>query len=101
MYILIIGYKNMGINVSDLVNIVGLKVSGIICKDNPTREDGSVQLTILFDNGTYLDLYSTMEGSVNRVGEKSEKDNYGIDDGSIIILEAYLDNHGKTIITKG
>jgi hypothetical protein len=91
----------MSINVSDLVNMVGMKITGVICKDNPTKNDGSVQLTILFDNGTYLDLYSTMEGAINRIGEKNEKDKYGIDDDSTIILEAYLDNSGKTIITKG
>lgn len=91
----------MGINVSDLVNMVGMSITGIICKDNPTKNDGSIQLTILFDNGTYLDLYSTMEGGIHRVGEKNEKDSYGVDDESTIILEAYLDNNGKTIITKG
>lgn len=91
----------MGINVSDLVSIIGMRISGIICKDNPGRQDGSIQMTLLFDNGTYLDLYSTMDGSINQIGQKSEKDNYGIDEKSTIILEAYLDNSGKTIITKG
>lgn len=79
----------MSINAYDLLNIVGKKVVGIVCKENPSNQ-GVIQLFLMFDDRTHYEL------PVDKSGGVIPDDVYGE-----TLLEAYLDSSGKTVIVKG
>ncbi len=79
----------MSINAYDLLNIVGKKVVGIVCKENPSNK-GVIQLFLMFDDKTHYELPINTTGNTTVDYTNSET-----------LLEAYLDSSGKTVIVKG
>lgn len=79
----------MSLNAYDLLNIVGKKVSGIVCKENPANSS-VIQLFLMFDDKTHYEL------PIDKAGSVIPDDLHGE-----TLLEAYLDSSGKTVIVKG